>query len=108
MKRSSFLYQMSLLTASVALPAAARPNWLLDASKSGFPYKLKPVGRRLELEGYYVWCNSPIMGPDNKVHLFFSRWSSAKKMGGWLNGCEIVHAVADFHESGDLLNYNSR
>ena len=34
-------------------------------------YNLKPVGRAMEMEGYYVWCNSPIYGPDGKVHLFF-------------------------------------
>lgn len=99
MKRSSFLYQMSVLTALAALPESAKSNWLSEAAKAGFPYKLKPVGRCLELEGYYVWCNSPILGPDNKVHLFFSRWSSARKMGGWLNGCEIAHAVADHPEA---------
>lgn len=61
--------------------------------------KLTPIGRALELEGYYVWCSSPIDGPDGKVHLFFSRWDAKKKMGGWLNGSEIAHAVADSPES---------
>jgi len=99
MKRSTFLYQMSVLAAVAALPKTSRSNEIMANMSSGFPYKLKAVGRALELEGYYVWCNSPIMGPDNKVHVFFSRWASSKKMGGWLNGCEIAHAVADHPEA---------
>ncbi len=66
--------------------------------ESPFAKKLQPVGRALELEGYYVWCNSPIMGDDGKVHVFFSRWKAEKKMSGWINGSEIVHAVANTPE----------
>ena len=66
---------------------------------SAFSKKLKPVGRALEMEGYYVWCNSPILGPDGKVHVFFSRWISKKGMSGWINGSEIAHAVADSPEA---------
>ncbi|MCH5685385.1 hypothetical protein LWM68_14680 [Niabella sp. W65] len=46
---------------------------------SGFSRRLRPVGRALELEGYYVWCNTPIKGPDDKIHVFFSRWDARKK-----------------------------
>lgn len=53
----------------------------------------------MEMEGYYVWCNSPIEDDDGKIHLFFSRWSAKKGMGGWINGCEICHAIADTPES---------
>ena len=66
---------------------------------SSFSKKLKPVGRILELQGYYVWCNSPIYDADGKLHVFFSRWKEEKKMGGWINGSEIVHAVAYNPES---------
>lgn len=65
---------------------------------SRFCKRLKPVGRALELEGYYVWCNSPIEGPDGKIHVFFSRWDEKKKMSGWINGSEIAHAVSNFPE----------
>jgi hypothetical protein len=65
---------------------------------SEFSKKLTPLGRRLESESQYVWCNSPIDGPDGKVHVFFSRWTADRKMGGWLNGCEIAHAVASSPE----------
>jgi hypothetical protein len=50
------------------------------------------------MEGYYVWCNSPIEADDGRVHLFFSRWDAKKGMGGWLNGSEVAHAVADTPE----------
>jgi hypothetical protein len=59
-----------------------------------FANKLVPLGRNLEWEKGYVWCNSPIDGPDGNVHVFYSRWTADRKMGGWLNGCEIAHAVA--------------
>ncbi|MEO6232944.1 MAG: glycoside hydrolase family protein [Ferruginibacter sp.] len=48
----------------------------------------------LELEGYYVWCNSPIIDDEGTVHLFFSRWDAKKGMGGWIKGSEISHAVS--------------
>lgn len=62
---------------------------------AAFSRRLRPVGRILELEGAYVWCNTPIEGPDGRTHVFFSRWPAAKGMGGWINACEIAHAVAE-------------
>ncbi len=62
---------------------------------SDFAKRLKPLGRILELEGYYVWGCSPIIDTDGRYHVFFSRWDAAKGMGGWLRGSEIAHAVAD-------------
>jgi hypothetical protein len=61
---------------------------------SSFSRRLKPLGRILELKGLYVWGTSPIVAPDGKVHVFFSRWDAKKGMGGWINGSEIAHAVA--------------
>jgi len=60
-----------------------------------FAKKLSAVGRILEMEDWYVWGTSPIYGPDRSVHVFFSRWPAAKKMGGWINSSEIAHAVSD-------------
>lgn len=71
----------------------------LKAIESDFAKKLKPVGRILEEEGYYVWCNSPIYGEDGQVHVFYSRWLSEYGMGGWIHKSEIAHAVADSPES---------
>ncbi|HEY8484705.1 MAG TPA: glycoside hydrolase family protein [Longimicrobiales bacterium] len=70
-----------------------------DDRLSDFCKRLEPVGRTLELEGWYVWCASPIEGPDGKTHVFFSRWPAARGMGGWINSSEIAHAVADSPES---------
>ncbi len=62
---------------------------------SDFAKRLNPLGRILELEGYYVWGCSPIVAPDGKIHVFFSQWDAKKGMGGWINSSEIAHAVAD-------------
>ena len=71
----------------------------MEPIESSFSKKLKPVGRILEEEGYYVWCNSPIYAEDGKVHVFYSRWPEQYGMGGWIHKCEIAHAVADSAES---------
>lgn len=72
---------------------------VLKAKESDFAKRLKPVGRILEEEGYYVWCNSPIYGEDGKVHVFYSRWPEKFGMGGWIHKSEIAHAIADSPES---------
>lgn len=66
----------------------------LSYQSDDFAEKLSPVGRILEMEGWYVWGTSPIFGPDGMVHVFFSRWLAVKKMGGWINSSEIAHAIA--------------
>lgn len=82
-----------------SLPFAAALSQAQSAERkperSSFSQRLRPVGRILEVEGYYVWCQAPIEGPDGKIHVFFSRWPAAKRMGGWINASEIAHAVAD-------------
>jgi hypothetical protein len=83
-------------SALISAKLLARYRWENPASE--FSKHLHPVGRALEMEGWYVWCNSPIEGPDGKIHVFFSRWPAAKGMGGWINGSEIAHAVADHPE----------
>jgi hypothetical protein len=65
---------------------------------SDFATKLKPIGRRLEMQDYYVWGTSPIEGPDGKIHVYFSMWPSKYGMGGWIHKSEIGHAVADSPE----------
>ena len=97
MHRKDFIQRLSFISAGVLLSENLFATG--NNHKSDFSKHLKPVGRALELEGYYVWCNSPIEAPDGKIHVFFSRWKAEKKMGGWINGCEIVHAVADTPES---------
>lgn len=89
--RRHFLAQTVLLPALsvvAGLAAQGQDNY------AAFSCRLKPVGRVLERENFYVWCNSPIYGPDGAVHVFYSRWPAARGMGGWLNASEIVHAIA--------------
>jgi hypothetical protein len=99
MNRKAFLTQLSILSAGACVPKGYAGSLLLNDDESEFAKHLKPVGRAMETEGYYVWCSSPIEGPDGKTHLFFSRWDSKKGMGGWINGSEICHAIADSPES---------
>lgn len=92
MDRRLFIAQLPFL---FALPQIAEAAEGFSGKEDSFARKLTPVGRVLEMEGWYVWCNSPIQGPDGKIHVFFSRWPSVKGMGGWINSSEIAHAVAD-------------
>ncbi|MBD0349739.1 MAG: glycoside hydrolase family protein [Flavisolibacter sp.] len=94
MNRRSLIAQLSFLSAGACFSFGKAGSFLLD-DESAFARHLHPAGRALELEGYYVWCSSPIEGPDGKTHVFFSRWDSKKGMGGWINGSEIAHAVAE-------------
>jgi len=80
--------------ASRLVRAAEKSFSYPDDAISAFSRRLKPVGRALELPGYYVWCNTPIYGPDGRVHVFFSRWPKQYGMGGWIHKSEIAHAVA--------------
>lgn len=66
---------------------------------SAFAQKLQPQRRILELPGYFVWCNAPIVAPDGKIHVFFSRWKDTYGMGGWIHKSEIAHAIAE-HPTG--------
>jgi hypothetical protein len=95
--RRTFLTTLALapLARAWAGFAAAPPSAYPRRDFAKISRHLRPVGRVLELTGYYVWCSSPIYGPDGRVHVFFSRWDAKKGMGGWLNGSEIVRAVAD-------------
>lgn len=100
MKRRDFIQDMAIGSAAcLLLPSLGFSGGLDNGKVSEFSKKLTPVGRAMEMDGYYVWCNSPIEGPDGKIHLFFSRWMASKKMGGWINGSEIAHAIADTPES---------
>jgi pectate lyase len=72
-------------------------------SISDFSASLKPVGRILEMEGYYVWCCAPIYDEKGRTHVFYSRWEEKYGMGGWINHSEIAHAVAD-HPEGTYVD----
>jgi len=96
MKRIDFISQLSALAAGACLPAGIADPFFSD--ESPFAKRIKPIGRVLEMEGYYVWCNSPIEDEQGRIHVFFSRWDAKKGMGGWIKGSEIAHAIADTPE----------
>jgi len=90
--RKEFLQTSALGIAAVVFGSSFTR---LLASEEKPYFDLKPIGRQFSLDGYYIWCSSPIWGEDGKVHLFYSRWKKEKGMGGWLNGSEICRAEAD-------------
>ena len=92
--RRTFL--MGLAAAPIARCLATEtPEPYSPSDVSDFCRSLRPVGRLLEMEDWYVWGTTPIYGPDGKVHVFFSRWPAARRMSGWISSCQIAHAVAD-------------
>ena len=100
LERRHFIQQSTLMATGLLLPgmkgfAISTKEDYDKKNISDFSKRLKPLGRILELKGYYVWGCSPIVAPDGKFHVFFSRWDSAKGMGGWISQSEIAHAVAD-------------
>jgi beta-xylosidase len=96
--RRQFLGSLVTLPLAASL-ARAQTNTEIPPEKfSAFSKRLRPIGRILELEGCYVWCNAPVDGPDGRTHLFFSRWPASLRMSGWINASEIAHAVADVPE----------
>lgn len=87
-----FLYGKSLNAGTFLSPEKERYP---EDAISDFCRSLKPVGRILESEGYYIWCCAPMYDEKGKIHVFYSRWPEKYKMGGWIHQCEIAHAVAE-------------
>ncbi len=98
MDRRDFLNQLSIVSVGACMSSCASIATSSNPNEASFARHLKPVGRALEMENYYVWCNSPIESRDGKIHVFFSRWDAKKGMSGWINGSEIAHAVANSPE----------
>lgn len=63
-----------------------------SVARSEFCERLRPVGRILELDEWHVWGCSPIVDPDGRTHVFYSRWRGS--FSNWLKTSEIAHAVA--------------
>ncbi len=99
LNRRSFIKNTVLIPAIYPLAKYAGLNVQTEPVDSEFAKHLKPVGRILEEEGYYVWCNSPIYADDGNVHVFYSRWLEKYGMGGWIHASEIAHAIAESPES---------
>ena len=63
------IFLIGLLLAPLTRALAGFGGRLIDYPKAdfaAFSRHLRPVGRVLELPDFYVWCNSPIYGPDEK------------------------------------------
>lgn len=76
------------------LPSAVGKTLRMPYSSMALTAKL--IGPAIEEEDYYNWCVSPIMGKDNKVHIFSSRWPKRLGMEGWIEKeAEIAHFVGD-------------
>lgn len=92
---------LSILAGALACTAAAA--YAEDATKPAPPItrvstlasSMQWVGVAVSDPDYYLWCTSPIQGPDGKIHLFCSRWPKRYKMDGWRTHSEIVHYVGD-------------
>jgi hypothetical protein len=55
-----------------------------------------PPENRFGEEGFFVWCGAPVKGPDNKYHLFYSRWPVKRGFApGWALASEIAYAVSE-------------
>jgi len=62
---------------------------------SGIAANMSWIGAAVDDPDYYIWCTSPILGPDGKVSLFCSRWPKKYKFDGWSTHCEIARYVGD-------------
>jgi len=56
---------------------------------------LEWTGATISDENYTIWGSSPIMGEDEKVHVFSARWPELNVDPGWRRSCEVAHYVAD-------------
>ena len=56
----------------------------------------KLIGPVIDEKEWFNWCVSPIIGKDQKIHIFSGRWPKGDGMEGWRRkNAEIAHFVAD-------------
>lgn len=81
----------------LALDVRAEENGKPAIAESGFCRSLEYVGVAVQEPGYHVWCTSPILGEDGKVHLFVARWPVKPHSfdEGWRHDSEIAHYVGE-------------
>jgi hypothetical protein len=53
-----------------------------------------PASAKFVHPDFYIWCGSPIEGPDGRWHLFYSRWPRALGHYAWVTHSEIARATA--------------
>ncbi|MGC4013457.1 MAG: glycoside hydrolase family protein [Luteolibacter sp.] len=91
MKSLRLTAALCLAIASPALAESAKgPHLTVD----NFQGSLKPIGFVMKEPGYHVWCNSPMIGPDGRCHLFVSRWPITAGFDAWHTRCEIARYEA--------------
>jgi len=85
-----YVYLFSICASQIC----AEPDGI-KLQESWLSKSLSKKGKRILADqvGWNVWGSAPIYGPDEKVHVFFSRWPG--NHSNWLVNSEIAHAVAD-------------
>jgi len=79
---------MTNLTDSPKIPPITRRSRIA----SGISW----VGKAVDEPEHHVWCTSPIVGSDGKVHLFASRWPKVHGFDpAWSTHSEIAHYIGD-------------
>jgi len=86
-------HAQSVVTNAPASQVTMRPPPVTKISE--LAKAMEWVGVAVSEPDYYVWCTSPLAGPDGKIHLYCSRWPKIYKMDGWRTHCEIAHYVGD-------------
>ncbi len=105
MKRLNMKYAVLSLVLLVAL----FPVETQSAETDPPLLKLQCLGVAVKRENTHVWCTSPIIGPDGKVHIYAAQWERPEndefggltedgKRTGWTVSSEIAHYVGDTPE----------
>lgn len=63
-----------------------------------FATKLEWTGIKIKDENYSIWGGSPIVGNDEKIHVFVARWPEHNVDPAWRKSSEIAHYVAESPE----------
>lgn len=98
--RRAACWLAALIVVADTVRAATPPvTQVSDLAKS-----MQWVGVAVSDPDYYTWCTSPIVGLDEKIHLFCSRWPKVHKMDGWRTHSEIVHYIGEKPEGPFVLH----
>jgi hypothetical protein len=93
MKRSLLVSLLPILILGYTLATGENQATARSLPVSDFAVALEPGKRILEEEGWMNWCMAPIYDDKGQLHLYYCRWTAAKK-SAWLESAQIVHATA--------------
>lgn len=89
-----FSFFNSSLFAQRRLQSAEGKDLKIPYTKMALTAEL--LGSVVDEPDWYIWCFSPLMTKDGKVHAFVSRWPAVEGMEGWSEkNAEIAYYVAD-------------